>query len=95
MKCSVCSEAMNNNGGTATQIFRRGGGVIIITGVSAGFLCPRCGNAILDWDVAQQVEDLVQSLFKWADTHTLPQPIVTVTFPEFQPSATPIAQSSR
>ncbi len=39
---------------------------------------------MLDWEVAEQVEDLVQSLFHWSETNTLPKPVITVTFPEPQ-----------
>ena len=83
MICSVCSEETRKNG-LATQVFRRSGVTVTVTGIPAVSLCPNCGNAILDWDVAQQVEDLVQPLFRWAETHTLPRPIVTITFPETQ-----------
>jgi hypothetical protein len=81
MQCSVCAEEIEKNG-VATQIFRRYGVVVTVTGIPAVAICPNCGNAILDWEVAQQVEDLIQPLFKWAVTHTLPKPIVTITFPE-------------
>ena len=81
MKCSVCDESIQN-GGVATQVFRRDGVVVTITGIPALSVCPNCGNAVLDWDVAQQVEDLVQPLFRWAESHTLPKPVVSITFPE-------------
>jgi len=57
-------------------------------GISAVAHCPNCGNAILDWDVAQQVEELVQPLFNWSQvrTHTLPKPVVSITFPELHPA---------
>jgi YgiT-type zinc finger domain-containing protein len=81
MQCSVCSREIEKDG-VATQVFRRDGVVVTITGIPAVAICPTCGNAVLDWSVAQQVEDLVKSLFGWAETHTLPKPVVSVTFPE-------------
>lgn len=81
IECPVCFEQVESDG-TATQVFRRHGVVVTVTGIPAVAVCPNCGHAILDWDVAQQVEDLVQPLFKWAETHTLPKPVVSITFPE-------------
>ena len=83
MICSVCLEDTTKNG-LATQVFRRSGVTVTVTGIPAVTICPHCGNAVLDWEVAQQVEDLVQPLFRWAETHTLPKPIVSITFPETQ-----------
>jgi hypothetical protein len=45
-------------------------------------MCPSCGNAVVDWEIAQQVEELIVPLFQWAESHTLSKPIVTITFPE-------------
>ncbi len=81
MECPVCSRKTETDG-TATQVFRRNGVVVTVTGIPAVAVCPTCGNAVLDWDVAQQVEELVQPLFHWAETHSLPRPVVTITFPE-------------
>ena len=81
VKCSVCDESIQNCG-VATQVFRRAGVVVTVTGIPAVSVCPNCGNAVLDWDVAQQVEELVQPLFRWAESHTLPKPVVSITFPE-------------
>lgn len=86
MDCSLCFSELEENG-SATQVFRRDGVVVTITGIPAVAVCPTCGNTVLEWETAQQVEDLIQSLFKWADTHTLPKPIVTVTLPERLPLA--------
>jgi hypothetical protein len=83
MNCSVCGNEIGEPG-VATQVFRRAGVVVTVTGIPAVALCPYCGNAVLDWEVAQQVEDLVQPLFQWSETHTLPKPVITVTFPEPQ-----------
>ncbi len=83
MNCSVCFAEINKNG-IATQVFRWNGVVVTITGIPVVAICPNCGNAVLDWEVAQQVEDLIQPLFRWAETHTLPKPIVSITFPEPQ-----------
>lgn len=81
LKCSLCAEEVQE-GGVATQVFQRTGVVVTITGIPAVSLCPSCGNAVLDWKVAQQVEELILPLFQWAESHTLPKPIVTITFPE-------------
>ncbi len=83
MKYSVCSYETKKNG-LATQVFRRNGVKVTVTGIPAVSICPNCGNGVLDWSVAQQVEDLIHPLFQWAETHTLPKPIVTITFPEPQ-----------
>lgn len=80
-KCAVCSTEIED-AGVATQVFRRHGVVVTVTGIPAVAICPHCGNAILDWEVAQQVEDLILPLFKWAETHTLPKPVISITFPE-------------
>ncbi|MFQ5611777.1 MAG: YgiT-type zinc finger protein [Anaerolineae bacterium] len=81
MICSVCSSETNKNG-LATQVFRRDGVTVTITGIPAVSICPSCGNAVLDWEIAQQVEDLISPLFQWAETHTLPKPVISITFPE-------------
>jgi YgiT-type zinc finger domain-containing protein len=81
MKCSICSEEIEKDGG-ATQVFRRQGVVVTVTGIPALSICPNCGNAVLDWEVAQQVEDLIKPLFDWAETQPLPKPVVSITFPE-------------
>jgi YgiT-type zinc finger domain-containing protein len=81
--CSVCAEETQKNG-LATQVFRRAGLTVTVTGIPAVSICPHCGNAVLDWEIAQQVEDLVQPLFRWAETHTLPKPVISITFPEPQ-----------
>jgi len=81
VNCPICSSQLQQND-VATQVFRRDGVVVTVTGIPAANLCPACGNAVLDWDVAQQVEDLVQPLFHWAETHSLPKPVVSITFPE-------------
>ncbi|VAW33064.1 hypothetical protein MNBD_CHLOROFLEXI01-496 [hydrothermal vent metagenome] len=70
------------NGGVATQVFRRNGVVVTVTGIPAVALCPSCNNAVLDWGIAEQVEELVEPIFSWADTHDLPRPIISITFPE-------------
>ncbi len=80
-QCPICDEPVENND-VATQVFRRDGVVVTVTSIPAVSVCPHCGNAVLDWDVAQQVEDLVQPLFRWAESHTLPKPVVSITFPE-------------
>ena len=83
MICSVCAEETQKNG-SATQVFRRNGVTVTVTGIPALAVCPHCGNAVLDWQVAQQVEDLIQPIFHWAETHTLPKPVISITFPESQ-----------
>lgn len=81
MQCSICG-AMIEQEGIATQAFRRNGLVVTITGIPAIAVCSVCGNAVLSWDIAQQVEDLIKALFTWAEAHTLPKPVITITFPE-------------
>lgn len=86
LECFVCHSEIREEG-VATQVFRRNGIVVTITGIPAVAVCPYCGNAVLEWDVAQQVEDLVQPLFQWAETHTLPKPVISITFPEILAAA--------
>ncbi len=86
MKCPICSEEFETSSfPIATQVYRRHGAIVTVTGIPAVADCPNCGNAILDWETAQQVEDLVQPLFNWTQTHTLPKPIVSITFPALSP----------
>ena len=80
MKCATCDSPMVP-GGLVTEIYRHGANVITVTGIPAVATCSKCDNAIIEWDVAQQVEDLVQPLLKWPETHFLPAPVVTITFP--------------
>lgn len=81
MICSVCGYEYGQMG-VATQVFRRNGLVVTVTGIPAEQVCDHCGNAVLDWETAEQVEALIQPLFSWADNYPLPKPVVTVTFPE-------------
>jgi len=78
--CSICTGGMDE-GGQATQVYRRSGSVITLTGIPAVRVCSRCQNAVLEWDVAKQVEDLVSPLFAWFETHTMPKPVITVVVP--------------
>lgn len=80
MNCSLCGELMDQQG-YATQVYRRTGAVVTVTGIPAVRVCPRCHDAVLEWDVAQEVEDLIGPLFAWRETHTLPPPVITVVFP--------------
>ena len=80
MNCATCDSSMIP-GGLATEIYRHGESVITVTGIPAVAVCSKCENAIIEWDVAQQVEDLVQPLLKWSEAHSLPAPVVTITFP--------------
>ena len=79
MKCGTCSSEMIENG-TAVEIYRMDGMTITITGIPAVRVCSKCSNAFIEWEVAQQVEDLVRPMLQWAKSHTLPSPQVTVTF---------------
>lgn len=81
--CTVCQNQFETVNEFATQIYRRNGVVVTVTGIPATAICPQCGNAVLEWDTAQEVEDLVMPLFRWAETHKLPKPIVNITFPEY------------
>ncbi len=78
--CSICTSGMDE-GGQATQVYRKSGSVITVTGIPAVRVCSRCQNAVLEWDVAKQVEDLVSPLFAWVESHTMPKPVITVVFP--------------
>ena len=80
MNCATCDSPMVL-GGLATEIYRNGESVITVTGIPAVAVCSKCDNAIIEWDVAQQVEDLVQPLLKWSEVHSLPAPVVSITFP--------------
>ncbi|MEZ4713533.1 MAG: hypothetical protein R3A44_40475 [Caldilineaceae bacterium] len=82
MTCNVCNTHFEKKDALATQVYRRNGVVVTVTGIPAVAVCPNCGNAVLEWETAQEVEDLVLPLFQWVETHTLPKPVVTITFPE-------------
>ena len=69
--CPICFESAEETG-VATQVFRRNGVVVTITGIPAVRICSYCGHAVLEWEVAEQVETLVQFLFQWTTQHTLP-----------------------
>ena len=77
--CSTCGSEMVK-GGLATEVYRRDSVMITVTGIPAVAVCPRCNNAILEWDIAQQVEDLVQPILKWPENHTLYPVTVTIIF---------------
>ena len=77
--CGVCGGTME--GGQATQVYRRDGAVITVSGIPAVRVCSCCQNAVLEWEIAQQVEDLVHPLFTWIDGHSMPKPVITVVFP--------------
>ena len=82
MTCTVCQTEFEHTNEFATQVYRRNGVVVTVTGIPALAICPHCGNAVLSWETAQGVEDLVLPLFQWVERHTLPKPVVTITFPE-------------
>lgn len=78
--CAICGGPMEEDG-FATQVYHRDGATLTVTGIPAVRVCPRCNDAVLEWDVAQEVEDLVKVFFAWVDTHTLPKPVATIVFP--------------
>ena len=82
MQCTVCNAHFEPTTEAATQVYRRNGVVVTVTGITATAICPHCGNAVLEWETAQEIEDLILPLFQWAETHLLPKPVVTITFPE-------------
>ena len=84
--CPLCGGGMEE-GGQATQVYRRSGSVITVTGIPAVRVCPRCHNAVLEWGIAEQVEDLVNPLFGWIDSHSMPKPVITVVLPTRQVAA--------
>ncbi len=79
-QCAVCGGPMGEDG-FATQVYHRNGATLAVTGIPAVRVCTRCNDAVLEWDVAQQVQDLVKVFFTWVDTHTLPRPVATIVFP--------------
>ena len=78
--CDVCQAGMEE-GGEATQVYRRGGATVTVSGIPAVRTCPRCQNAVLEWEIAEQVEDLIGPLFTWMESHSMPRPVITVVFP--------------
>ena len=78
--CHSCS-GPTAEGGYATQVYERSGATLTVTGIPAVRICGQCHDAVLEWDIAQQVEDLVKAFFTWVDTHTLPKPVATIVFP--------------
>ena len=81
LTCPSCGGPARE-GGFATQVYERNGATLTVTGIPAVRVCTRCNDAVLEWDVAQQVQDLVKVFFKWVDTHTLPKPVATIVFPK-------------
>jgi hypothetical protein len=79
MNCSTCGSRMIPQG-LATEVYRKEAIVVTVTGIPAVAVCSKCNNAIIEWDVAQQVEDLVQPILKWPPTHSLPALVVTIAF---------------
>lgn len=68
--CSVCGGTMREDG-FATQVYQRDGATLTVTGIPAVRICTRCNDAVLEWEVAQQVQDLVEAFFTWVDTWCL------------------------
>jgi YgiT-type zinc finger domain-containing protein len=81
MNCSACNHEFAT-GGKSSQAFSRDGLVVTVTGIPAEAVCPHCGNAILAWEVAEQVEALVAPLFDPKNRPALSEPVVTIAFPE-------------
>ncbi len=79
--CSTCGGPTREDG-FATQVYERAGAILTVTGIPAVRVCTQCNDAVLEWDVAQQVQDLVQAFFTWVETHTLPKPVATIVFPQ-------------
>ena len=72
--------------GTATEVYHRGRLVVTISGIPAVMVCPRCNNAIIEWEIAQQIEELVQPILRWAERYTLPAPTIAIAFPARKPA---------
>lgn len=85
-RCSICDGLMEE-GGCATQVYRRSEAVITVASIPAVRVCTRCQDAVLEWEVAQQVEDLVKTLLLWAEAHSLSCPVMTVVFPSARVAA--------
>jgi len=83
IKCPICF-ALTEKDGVATQVFRRNGMVVTITGIPAVRVCSHCGHAVIEWETAEQVEKLVQFLLQWTENYRLPKPMVNINFPEPQ-----------
>jgi YgiT-type zinc finger domain-containing protein len=81
MNCSACNHEFAT-GGKSSQAFSRDGLVVTVTGIPAEAVCPHCGNAVLVWEVAEQVEALVMPLFDPKNRPALSEPVVTIAFPE-------------
>ena len=80
-KCPTCTSPMTK-GGQATEVFHQGNLTITVTGIPAVQTCSRCTNAVLDVEIAKQVDELIQPLLAWPGrSRTLPAPIITITFP--------------
>jgi YgiT-type zinc finger domain-containing protein len=80
LRCGVCGGPMEEDG-FATQVYHRSGATLTVAGIPAVRVCTRCNDAVLEWDVAQEVHDLVKAFFTWVETHTLPKPVATIVFP--------------
>jgi len=72
MNCPTCSEKMIPNG-SATEVYRRGYLSMTVSGIPAVMICPRYNNAVIEWEMAQQIEELVQPILHWADSFAYPQ----------------------
>lgn len=68
--------------GAATQVYRQGHLTITVRGISTVMVCPFCNNTVIEWEIAQQIEELVHSILNWAKTHPLENPTITIAFPE-------------
>lgn len=49
-------------GGFATQVYHRDGATLTVTGIPAVRVRTRCNDAVLEWGVAQEVQDLMKAL---------------------------------
>ncbi len=86
IRCEVCSHEMAG-GGLATEVYRQGSTVVVVTGIPAVAVCPECENAILEWEIAQAIEAVVQSLLRSFVRSPLPAPAISITFPVRAPVA--------
>lgn len=68
--------------GVATQVYRQGHLTITVSGIPAVMVCPLCNNAVIEWETAQQIEELVHPILNWAKTHPLENPTIAIAFPE-------------
>ena len=80
MKCPECTSEMLA-GGLTSEVYQQGALIVSVTGIPAVFICPNCQNAIIEWETAQEVEELVKPILSWPGKRSLPSPAIAIAFP--------------